>query len=143
MRPNLDMVSSRVASLRQAHERLAEAVCVVASAVRDARPDAASRFAELVQAAELEMSIEEQSFFPFLDAAGSDTTRLRRDHQQLTQMLARAGDHLRRGAIAEFCDLAHELVIAFSAHRIREERSFRACADHEVAPAALPGADRA
>jgi hypothetical protein len=123
------MSSSVIAAMRSAHERLMRAVYEAARSVRAAPRDTQPGFAEFRVCARRHMAGEEQHLFPLLEAQGCDVSALRHDHRQLADAIARAEDALGRGKIEEFYDIAQELILALSAHRIREERRFVANAD--------------
>jgi hypothetical protein len=123
------MSSSVVAAMRGAHERLMRAVYEAARAVRAGQRDARHRFFDFSVSARRHLAGEEHYLFPLLQAHGGDVSVLGRDHRQLADALGRAEDALDRGALADFYDIAQELMVTLSAHRIREERLFVASAN--------------
>jgi hypothetical protein len=130
LEPSLEPISSTVLqALRGAHERTTHGVHAAAEAVRSLLyPAALQHFAACRRSAQRYLAAEHTILFPLLDEHGADTARLRSDHAMISDAFDRSQAQLDRGAIEEFCDTAQEVMVAITAHRIREERLFRSYA---------------
>jgi hypothetical protein len=120
--------STATSALRHAHERLGRDLCQAARSARAGEPDARVRFAACRRALERQLESETVCLLALLDSCGADTTRLRRDHAALGELVERAQHTLDGGVAADFCDVVQELMVGLCAHSIREERELRAYA---------------
>jgi hypothetical protein len=114
------------ATLRRANDQSTRELFQAATAARAGQPNAPERFTACRRTVERLLVTEERVLLPLLESQAADTTGLRRDRSAIAEALERAQRQLDRCAVDSFCSVVHELMLALTAHCIREERLLNA-----------------
>lgn len=117
-------VEERVAD---AHRALVAQLERVAGEMRRQTPSALRSWLEFAGALRGWMSAERDWLLPLVESRLGNCTdrgRLRLEHAQLERLLVRATAQVERGAPDGFADVAHQLLLRFHRHAMREQRRF-------------------
>jgi hypothetical protein len=117
--------SGALGELRQAYDRLLSSVLEAANALRSGDRSAPARFAACRKQILQRLAFDGDGILSALDAHGADTTRLRSDHAAVKALLEAAQRELEGGTVAEFCEVAQELLVTLAAYGIRAARLAR------------------
>lgn len=126
--------------LQEAHGALVGQLDCVAAQMRNGDRDVRAGWAAFAAGLRDWLARERESLLPLIETrlrGYTDRGRLRIEQVQLERLLVRAGEQVERGAAEAFADTAHELLLLFWRHTLRERCRFAAPLDRM-----LTGAER-